>query len=107
MRAICLPRRLAAALLCCASLASCGFSPPLSPADRSTLADCRSEADRIYNAQNRAQLSERDSRDSPFSGAAQPGTPSDGLADRYSHENMVDDCVRHGTAEPIAAAPPK
>ncbi len=89
------------------SLAGCGFSPPLSPADRVTLDACRSDADRVYNTQNRYQLSERDSRDSPFSGAAQAASPSDGLADRYTHEQMVSDCVRHGTAEPSGPAPSK
>ncbi len=92
-----------AAVASCAYLAGCGFSPPLSPGDRATLESCRADADRIYNAQNRAQLSERSSLDSPFSGAAQPGTPSDGLADRYSHERSVDDCVHHGSAEPTVS----
>ncbi len=90
----CLRLALLAAAL---GLSGCGFSPPMSPADRETLQACRSEADRLYNVQNRAQISERDGEDSPFSGQAQRGLPSDGLADRYSHERLVDDCVRHGT----------
>ncbi len=81
-------------------LAGCGFSPPLSAADRNTLESCRTDADRVYNAQNRAQLSERESQDSPFSGESQRSSPSDGLADRYSHERTVDDCVRHGGVQP-------
>lgn len=87
-----------AALGLSALTGACGFSPPQNASERLTLATCRSEADRIYNVRNRAQLSERSSTDSPFSGAAQPGLPSDGLADRYSHERMVDDCVRQGAA---------
>jgi hypothetical protein len=94
-------------LLLCAGIGGCGFSPPLSPADRATLDTCRGNADRVYNAQNRAQLSQRDSRDSPFSGSGQAGSPSDGLADQYSHENMVDDCVRHGAMEPGDSPAPK
>ncbi len=81
------------------ALGGCGFSPPLSPGDRETLADCRSEADRIYNTRNRAQLSQRDDQDAPFSGASQAGLPSNGLSDRYGHEQMVDNCVRRGTQD--------
>jgi hypothetical protein len=80
-------------------LAGCGFSPPLSPADRTTLLACRSDADRVYDVRNRAQISERGGEDSPFSGESQRGSPSDGLADRYAHERTVDDCVRHGGAD--------
>ena len=85
-----------AVLVAAAALGGCGFSPPTSTADRQTLADCRSDADRVYNARNRAQLSERNDPDTPFSGSNQPSTPSDGLADRYSHNAMVADCVKHG-----------
>ena len=87
-------------LICAAgALAGCGFSPPLSSADRETLAECRSDADRVYNARNRAQLSQRDDQDAPFSGASQAGLPSTGLSDRYGHEQMVDNCIRHGALD--------
>ena len=78
-------------------LSGCGFSPPMSPGDRATLQACRSEADRVYDVQNRAQISQRGDQDTPFSSETPRGLPSDGLADRYSHERTVDDCVRHGT----------
>jgi hypothetical protein len=78
-------------------LAGCGAFPgPQAPQDRETLQACRADADRVYAAQNRYQLSEQNSRDTPFSGSGQPVTPSDGLADQYAHANKVDDCVRHG-----------
>ncbi len=89
----------AAPLVGAVLLAGCAFPGPQSKADRETLQDCRVEADRVYDAQNRYQLSERDTRDTPFSGSGQPTTPSDGLADQYSHEVRVDDCVKHGNAE--------
>ncbi len=89
-------RVLAASLLL--GLSGCGFPPPESKADREVLTSCRQEADRVYNTQNRYQLSEQDSRDSPFSGGTQAATPSQGLADQYSHEQAVSDCVRHGNA---------
>ena len=93
----CLPWRLTAASLLL-GLSGCGFPPPESKADREVLTSCRQEADRVYNTQNRYQLSEQDSRDSPFSGGTQAATPSQGLADQYSHEQAVSDCVRHGNA---------
>jgi hypothetical protein len=80
------------------ALAGCDFPGPLSPADRAALETCRSDADRVYNAQNRYQLSERDSRDTPFSAGTQTAQPSDGLADQYGHEVMVSDCLRHNEA---------
>lgn len=94
-----------AVALAASPLGACAFPPPLSPIDMATQQECRSEAERIYNAQNRYQLSERSSIDSPFSGGGQPATPSDGLADQYSHETMVSDCERHGgvTAQPAPA----
>ena len=90
-------RRLTAASLLL-GLSGCGFPPPESKADREVLTSCRQDADRVYNTQNRYQLSEQDSRDSPFSGGTQAATPSQGLADQYSHEQAVSDCVRHGNA---------
>ena len=97
--------QVAVTIIATAMLAGCGFSPPLSAGDRATLETCRSDADRAYNAQNRGQLSERNGSDSPFSGGAQRASPSDGLADRYSHERVVSDCVRYGSSEPAGNPP--
>ena len=96
--------------LCALALSACAFPGPESKADRETLQSCRADADRVYDAQNRYQLSERDTHDTPFSGSGQPTSPSDGLADQYSHERRVEDCVRHGdataeTAPPATTAP--
>ncbi len=101
-------RPLAQFLLLAASalaLGGCAFPGPESRADRDTLQSCRAEADRVYDAQNRYQLSERDTHDTPFSGSGQPTTPSDGLADQYTHENRVEACVRHGDASAETAPP--
>ena len=96
--------------LCAVLLAGCGFSPPQSAQEREALQTCRGDADRVYDAQNRYQLSERDSRDTPFSGGGQVASPSDGLADQYSHERMVERCLHDGgstgeTAPPATTAP--
>jgi hypothetical protein len=93
-------------------LAGCAAFPgPQAAQDRATLQECRADADRVYAAQNRYQLSEQSTRDTPFSGSGQPVTPSDGLADEYAHANRVDDCVRHGgvvdtSPEPTPAPAP-
>jgi hypothetical protein len=85
-------------------LQACGFPGPASPAERASLESCRTDADRIYNAQNRYQLSERSSTDSPFSGGSQPATPSDGLADQYGHEQMIADCMKRSAAVPVSGS---
>ena len=103
---ICRPLAGPALLASLLAVSGCAFPGPESKADRETLASCRAEADRVYDAQNRYQLSERDMRDTPFSGSGQPTTPSDGLADQYSHEVRVEDCVRHGDATAETAPPP-
>jgi hypothetical protein len=106
-----LPRAgLGCVALCAALISGCGFSPPQSSQEREALQSCRSDADRIYDAQNRYQLSERDARDTPFSGGGQVASPSDGLADQYSHERMVESCLHNGgstggTALPESTAP--
>lgn len=89
-----------------AALAGCSFPGPQSPEQRAALEGCRADADRVYNVQNRYQLSERDSRDTPFSGSGQPTSPSDGLADEYSHENRVDACLHNGGGSPEYPSPP-
>ncbi len=92
------------------ALAGCSFPGPLSEQQRDTLAGCRADVDRAYNTQNRYQLSERDNRDTPFSGGGQVAAPSDGLADQYSHETRVADCVHQngvteGAPPPTTTAP--
>ena len=88
------------------ALGGCGFPGPASQGQQAVLQGCRAAADRAYKAQNRYQLSERDSRDTPFSGSGQVATPSDGLADQYTHENRVEDCVRRdGLTGEVPASP--
>lgn len=77
-----------------AALAGCAPTPPEKAA---ALSACRAQADRVYNAQNRYQLSERDSTGSPFSGTGSTQSQTNQLADQYSHRQAVDDCVRQET----------
>jgi len=91
-----------AASLLLLSLAACNFPPPQSDAERSASQDCTESANRTYNAQNRYQLSERDSPDTPFSGSTPPPLPSDGLSDRYGFEQMVSNCLKRSEAVPVS-----
>ena len=84
------------------ALAGCGFSPPLSAGQRDAQQGCREDANRVYNAQNRYQLSERSSPDAPFSGATPPPLPGDGLSEQYGFDQMVSTCLNRSEAVPVA-----
>jgi hypothetical protein len=92
--------KLAASAFGLFALTGCGFPPPQSEAERAAADGCRDDANRIYNAQNRYQLSERPSPDTPFSGSTPPPLPSDGLSDKYGYDQMVSDCLRRNEAVP-------
>jgi hypothetical protein len=89
-------------LLC---LAGCGFPPPQSDAERTASEGCREDANRVYDAQNRYQLSERPSPDTPYSGSTPPPLPSDGLSDRYGFDQMVSNCLKRSEAVPVSGQP--
>jgi hypothetical protein len=86
-------------------LAGCGFPPAESQSERAASDSCRDDANRTYNAQNRAQLSERASPDTPFSGSSLPPLPSDGLSETYGYEQMVETCLKRSSAVPVAGQP--
>ncbi len=92
-------------LLLLAPLAGCGFPPAESPSERAASDACREDANRTFNAQNRALLSERASPDTPFSGSSLPPLPSDGLSDQYGYDQMVDTCLKRSSAVPVAGQP--
>ena len=62
-------------------------------ADPQVTAACRTRADDVYARQNRADLSRRDQRDSPFSSSGNTGITSAGLGERYARDRMVASCV--------------
>ena len=83
------------------ALSGCGLYTRPSAEDREARRDCDAEADRVFAARNRYQLSERSSIDSPFAGNTLPANPSDGLADQYTQDRLVDSCLaRGGPASP-------
>ncbi len=83
-------------LLVLLALASCGPRP--SAQQLATEDYCRQSANRVYDRQHRELLSEEDQSNTPFSANGMPSNPSDGLSDRYSYDNRVDDCVSRRTA---------
>ena len=78
-------------------------SAPRSRADAATAAACRAEVDRVYAAQNRAELSRRDQRDTPFAGSYNSGITSRGLGSLFGRDNQVSSCV-DGSSGPNAGA---
>lgn len=86
-------------------MSACSAGPQHSSGAQEALAGCRAEADRVYDTQNRYQLSERDSLDTPNSGSGTAENPASGLADKYGHDRMVDDCLDHSSAVPVAGGP--
>ncbi len=89
------------------ALSQCAPPPPpvgQARADAETLAACRQHADDVYNRQNRNQIYTITNPNVPYSTSYAPGVTDRGLADRYAHENMVNDCVRNTGTETDRAA---
>ena len=79
-------------------------SAPRSRADAAAAAACRAEADRVYAAQNRADLSRRDQRDTPFASSYNSGITSRGLGTLFGFNNQVSSCVSSSTNSTAAGA---
>ena len=77
-------------------LSGCGLYNKPSTEDQETRRDCDTEADRVFAARNRYQLSERSSVDSPYAGNTLPPDPSTGLSDQYAQDRLVDNCLARG-----------
>jgi hypothetical protein len=87
-------------------LAGCQPSPrPRGSAAAAAAAACRTEVDRVYAKQNRADLSIRDQRDTPFAAGYMPGNTTAGLSAEYGRDQMYDSCMA-GAAGPDAAVGP-
>jgi hypothetical protein len=79
-------------------LTGCGLYTRPTSEDREARQDCDAEADRVFAARNRYQLSERSSADSPYSGNTLPSNPTTGLSDQYAQDRLVDTCLARGGA---------
>jgi len=91
------------AVLLAALVAGCSAAPR-SRADAAATAACRAEVDRVYAIQNRAELSQRDQRDTPFASSYNSGITSRGLGARFGRDNQVSSCVSATTAGAPATA---
>jgi hypothetical protein len=94
-----------ASLLLAASLAAgCQSQPaPRPTANQETRASCRGSVDRVFDAQNRADLSRRDDRDAAFAAGYVSGIVTRGMSSRFHRDQMVTDCVQNA-GEPGAQA---
>ena len=72
--------------------------------DPQVTADCRARADAVYDRQNRAELSRRDQRDSPFSASYNSGITTRGLGARFERDRLVADCVAANSSGTSSAA---
>jgi len=99
--------RTALIVLSCLALASC--APPGSGAgggagDARLRAACNAAADRVYEAQHRAEIFAPMSEvNSPQSSTYAAGADGRGLSQLFGRQNDVDQCVRSG-GNPAAAA---
>ena len=87
-------------------LAGCGSASPQSSSDRAVTAACRADADRVYAAQNRQELSYRDERDTPFAARYDSGIVSAGLGQLYGRDNQMSACVRANSKPGDVPTPP-
>lgn len=84
------------------ALSQCAPPPPpvgQARADAETLSACRQHADDVYNRQYRDQIYTITNPNVPYSTSYAPGVTDRGLAARYAHDNMVNDCVRNTGTE--------
>ena len=72
----------------------------ISRSDAATLAACSQHADQVYDQRNRAAIyMPQSSVNTPYSANFTPEVTTRGLADRYSRDSMIRDCVRNTGTE--------
>ncbi len=102
--------KLLLALLSPLALIACTSAPPTpeSITARDTIAACRQQANTTYAVQNRDQIYSMSDLSAPQSSIGLTQDPMRGLADRYTQERMVQDCVRNtGTQTNCAGLSPQ
>lgn len=82
-------------LLLLAACAGGGAVQQQSVTDRATYDACRSQANLAYNLQNRDKVYRIYDTSSPQSGIGLTQSPTQGLADSYSQQRLVQDCIRN------------
>ena len=79
------------------ALVACTSAPPTpeSVTARATLAACRQQANTTFVMQNRGQIYSMSDESAPQSSIGLSQDPMQGLANQYTQERMVQDCVRN------------
>ena len=85
-------------------LAGCKQPTAESRASAATKAECRAAADRVYAAQNRGELSQRDQRDTPFAASYNSGITTRGLSSLFGRDSAIASCVT-ANSEGAAGSP--
>lgn len=93
------------ALLLAFCLTACQAPAPRSTATRASSAACRSEVNRVYAAQNRSELTDRDQRDTPLSGSYLSGITTRGLGAQYQRDREIESCLNASRGEGGNPAP--
>ena len=73
--------------------------------DLATQASCRARVNEMYDRRNRADIYQPNSSiNTPFSANYQPGTTDRGLADQFSYDGTIRECLRNAGAGSGAGA---
>ena len=86
------------------TLAGCARAP-MSRSDQAAVAACRADADRVYDQQNRYELSERSQRDTPLSSYGTFGITSAGLGQIYGRDTEIANCLHERRAADTSTQP--
>jgi hypothetical protein len=84
---------------------ACALGPPGAAPETSARSACQQRADEVFQRQNRAEVYNvdtyrTDTRDAPFATSGVKGVTSAGLSQQFSHDTMVDDCLRGSAPGP-------
>jgi hypothetical protein len=79
------------------ALLACTASPPTpqSITARDTMIACRQQANRTFAVQNRDEIYGMSDLSAPQSSIGLSQDPMRGLADQYTQERMIEDCIRN------------
>jgi len=74
-----------------------GGCVPQAPDRSEAEAACRAEVGRVYNAQNRYQLSERDESSAPLASTGPTMSATNALSDRFAWNQDISNCLAEHT----------
>ena len=91
-------------LLAACLLAGCTPPVPPTPQQQSAMAACQAQAEQQFLIQNRSSLYQPDTSLTPYATTTPQAAQIQSLADQYTHQQMVQDCLR-GASGPAPVAP--